>query len=92
MSTSGCVIRWGAGLLKTWRKTQAAFALSSGEAELAAAIKGITGSSGMQVGISMFSDAPAAIGMSKSNVSLPETSRLPRLQVLKNRRTCARRD
>ena len=41
-STSGGVIRWGSGVLKTWSKTQATIALSSGEAELAAVVKGAT--------------------------------------------------
>ena len=71
-STSGGVILWGSGVLKTWSKTQATIALSSGEAELAAVVKGATEALGMQavladfgitVNLSMFSDATAAIGM-----------------------------
>ena len=62
----------GSGVLKSWSKTQATIALSSGEAELAAVVKGATESLGMRailadfgivVGISMYSDATAAIGM-----------------------------
>jgi hypothetical protein len=73
-STSGGVICWGAGVLKSWSKTQSTIALSSGEAELAAVAKGATEGLGMQaimkdfgikVGLAMFSDATAAIGMVK---------------------------
>ena len=39
-STSGGVITWGGGLLKSWSKTQGSIALSSGEAEFYAAVKG----------------------------------------------------
>jgi hypothetical protein len=58
--------------LKSWSKTQATIALSSGEAELAAVVKGATEGLGMKailadfgidVGLSMYSDAAAAIGM-----------------------------
>jgi hypothetical protein len=71
-STSGGVVSWGGGVLKTWAKTQSTIALSSGEAELAAVIKGAAEGLGMQavlrdfgrsVGIQMLSDATAAIGM-----------------------------
>jgi hypothetical protein len=71
-STSGGVICWGTGVLKSWSKTQATIALSSGEAELAAVVKGATEGLGMRavladfgidVGLSMYSDATAAIGM-----------------------------
>ena len=59
-------------MLKSWSKTQSTIALSSGEAELAAVVKGATEGLGMKaimkdfgidVGLSMFSDATAAIGM-----------------------------
>ena len=71
-STSGGVISWGGGVLKTWAKTQSTIALSSGEAELAAVVKGAAEGLGMQavlqdfgvkVGLQMLSDATAAIGM-----------------------------
>ena len=61
-------------MLKSWSKTQSTIALSSGEAELAAVVKGATEGLGMQaimkdfgikVGLAMFSDATAAIGMVK---------------------------
>jgi hypothetical protein len=71
-STSGGVISWGSGVLKTWSKTQSTKALSSGEAELAAVVKGAAEGLGIQailrdfgkeVGVQMLSDATAAIGM-----------------------------
>ena len=58
--------------MKSWSKTQATIALSSGEAELAAVVKGATEGLGMKaimadfginVSLSMYSDATAAIGM-----------------------------
>jgi hypothetical protein len=39
-STSGGAVTWGGGLLKSWSRTQTCIALSSGEAEFFAAIKG----------------------------------------------------
>jgi hypothetical protein len=39
-STSGGAIAWGGGLLKSWSTTQGSIALSSGEAEFYAAVKG----------------------------------------------------
>ena len=71
-STSGGVVCWGSGVVKSWSKTQATIALSSGEAELAAVIKGaaeglglkaVLSDFGIHVGLEMFSDATAAIGM-----------------------------
>ena len=65
---------WGSSILKTWSKTQATIALSSGEAELAAVVKGATEALGMQavlrdlgheVKLHIRSDATAAIGMVK---------------------------
>lgn len=59
-------------MVKSWAKTQPTIALSSGEAELAAAVKGAMEALGMQailkdfkinVGIDMLSDATAAICM-----------------------------
>ena len=47
-STSGGVICWGSGVLKSWSKTQSTIALSSGEAELAAVVKGATEGLGMK--------------------------------------------
>ena len=64
---------WG-GNLKGWSKTQSVIALSSGEAELAATVKGSTEALGMQsvledfcisVSLRIRSDASAAIGMVK---------------------------
>ena len=58
--------------MKNWSKTQAIVALSSGEAELGALVKGSTEALGMQsvltdfgeqVGLAVRSDATAAIGM-----------------------------
>ena len=60
--------------MKTWSKTQSVIALSSGEAELAAMIRGATEALGMQSVLKDFgiwvklvirSDASAAIGMVK---------------------------
>ena len=39
-STSGGALAWGGGLLKSWSTTQGSVALSSGEAEFYAAVKG----------------------------------------------------
>jgi hypothetical protein len=73
-STSGGCISWGKSTLKTWSKTQSVIALSSGEAELAAMIRGATEAMGMQSVLKDFgiwvklvirSDASAAIGMVK---------------------------
>ena len=47
-STSGGSIMWESGLMKTWSKTQSTIALSSGEAELGAVVKGATEALGMQ--------------------------------------------
>ena len=58
--------------MKNWSKTQASVALSSGEAELGALVKGSTEALGMQsvltdlgeqVELAVRSDATAAIGM-----------------------------
>ena len=71
-STSGGAAMWGSGTIKTWSKTQPTIAISSGEAELAAVVKGATEALGLQailadfgvkVSLEMFSDATAAIGM-----------------------------
>ena len=71
-STSGGVVCWGSGVIKSWSKTQATIALSSGEAELAAVVKGaaeglglkaVLADFGVNVNLHMFSDATAAIGM-----------------------------
>ena len=73
-STSGGVTLWGSQLVKAWSKTQATLALSSGEAELAAVVRGSTESLGVQalledwgfdVEITIKSDATAAIGIVK---------------------------
>ena len=71
-STSGGAIAWGHNTLKTWSKTQSVIALSTGEAELAAIVKGSTEAMGMKsllmdfgiyVDVHVCSDASAAIGM-----------------------------
>jgi hypothetical protein len=71
-STSGGAITWGTSTLKTWSKTQSVIALSTGEAELAAIVKGSTEALGMKslladfgiaVSLKICSDASAAIGM-----------------------------
>ena len=71
-STSGGSSFWSGQLIKAWSKTQATLALSSGEAELAAVVRGSTESLGMQamledwgfaVDLEVRSDATAAIGI-----------------------------
>jgi hypothetical protein len=71
-STSGGAITWGGSILKTWSKTQSVIALSTGEAELAAIVKGSTEAMGVKslladfgifVDVHVCSDASAAIGM-----------------------------
>ena len=71
-STSGGACLWGEVCLKTCSRTQPTLALSSGEAELSAAVLGATESLGMvsvlsdfgmAASICMRSDATAAIGM-----------------------------
>ena len=71
-STSGGAIFWGQVCLKSWTKTQPTIALSSGESELAAVVRGAAEALGMRsicqdfgikVEISMLSDATAAIGI-----------------------------
>jgi hypothetical protein len=71
-STSGGAVTWGNGTLKTWSKTQTVIALSTGEAELAAIVKGSTEALGIKslledfgisVSLTICSDASAAIGM-----------------------------
>ena len=63
---------WGTHCLKSWSKTQAIIALSSGEAELAALVKGsvellgmrsIMQDFGMSPTLTLYTDATAAIGM-----------------------------
>ena len=71
-STNGGVVQFGDHTLKTWAKTQSVIALSSGEAELGAIVKGSTEAMGMRsvladfgipVTLRILSDASAAIGM-----------------------------
>ena len=71
-STSGGAIMWGGVCIKSWAKTQPTIALSSGEAELAAVVRGAAEGLGMisvlqdfgfSVGLHMRSDATAAIGI-----------------------------
>ena len=70
-STSGGMITWAGGLLKSWSKTQGSIALSSGEAEFYAAIKGcaegigmksLLADLGMAVKIEVVQDSTAAKG------------------------------
>ena len=71
-STSGGAIMWGDVCLKSWAKTQPTIDLSSGEAELAAVVRGaaeglgflsVLGDFGLSLGLHMRSDATAAIGI-----------------------------
>ena len=71
-STSGGVALWCGQVVKAWSKTQATIALSIGEAELAAAVRGSTEALGIQsilhewgftTTICVKSDATAAIGI-----------------------------
>ena len=71
-STSGGAIMWNGICLKSWAKTQPTIALSSGEAELAAVVRGaaeglgmtsVIRDFGMEVSLHMRSDATAAIGI-----------------------------
>ena len=71
-STSGGAVMWGDVCLKSWAKTQPTIALSSGEAELAAVVRGaaeglgflsVLGDFGLSLGLHMRSDATAAIGI-----------------------------
>ena len=68
----GGVTLWGCQLVKAWSRTQATLALSTGEAELAAVVRGSTESLGIQallqewgfvINITIRSDATAAIGI-----------------------------
>jgi hypothetical protein len=70
-STSGGAATWGGGLLKSWSKTQGSIALSSGEAEFYAAIKGcaegiglksLLADLGVQVKVEVVQDSTAAKG------------------------------
>lgn len=47
-STSGGVVRIGSHVVKTWSRTQKAVALSSGEAEVIALVKGVSEGIGIQ--------------------------------------------
>ena len=47
-STSGGMLCWAGGLLKSWARTQGTTAMSSGEAEFYAGIKGAAEGLGMQ--------------------------------------------
>ena len=72
-STSAGALMWGKLCLKTWSKTQATIALSSGESELAAVVRGATEMFGLQsvfadfgfhnIRLALCSDATAAIGI-----------------------------
>ena len=72
-STSGGVARWGSSTLKTWATTQAIIALSSGEAEYYAMLKGaclglgiysLLEDFGMSVKVRLETDSAAAKGIS----------------------------
>ena len=71
-STSGGVVKWGKHTIKTWSSTQSVIALSSGEAEYYGMVKGasvglgiqaVLKDFGIQVGITLKSDATAAIAI-----------------------------
>ena len=71
-STSGGAVTWGMHTLKTWASTQQVIALSSGEAELYALVKGAAQSYGImsmlmdfnvKVDCTVCTDASAAIGI-----------------------------
>ena len=71
-STSGGAVFWGTACLKTWSKTQPTIALSSGESELAAVVRGAAELLGMQSvcqdfginpSLALRSDSTAAIGI-----------------------------
>jgi hypothetical protein len=71
-STSGGAITWAGGLLKSWSRTQGCVALSSGEAEFYAAIKGgaegigmrsLLADMGVAVTIEIHQDSTAAKGI-----------------------------
>ena len=73
-STSGGCVMMGNHCVKHWSKTQSTIALSSGEAELGGIAYGMAQSIGVQslcadlgivVDINLFSDATAAIGITK---------------------------
>ena len=73
-STLGGSIQWQGQFLKSWSRTMEVIALSSGESELAAVVRGTTEALGVQallkdfgidVAISLKSDATAAIGIVK---------------------------
>ena len=73
-STVGGSIQWDGQFIKSWSKTMEVIALSSGESELSAVVRGATEGLGIQAGLRDFgrevtlsirSDATAAIGMVK---------------------------
>ena len=73
-STSGGVAMWGTGVLKAWSKTQLVLALSTGESELAAVVRGAAEGIGLRSCLADFgvhvqvlirSDATAAMGIVK---------------------------
>ena len=73
-STCGGGIRWRGGLVKTWAKTLPTLALSTGESELGATVRGAAEALGMKsimqdlgysLTVALSSDATAAIGMTK---------------------------
>ena len=47
-STIGSIVYWGGGIIKTWSRTQGTVAISSGEAEFYAVIKGLAEKLGIQ--------------------------------------------
>ena len=71
-STSGGVLYFGESVVRGWTSTQAAIALSSGEAEYYAALKGacsalgfqsMLADLGMRASVTLFSDSSAARGI-----------------------------
>ena len=73
-STCGGMVKWCGGLLKSWSKLMATIALSTGEAELGAIVKGLAEGDGIVALLKDFdvdarvmleSDAAAAVGITK---------------------------
>ena len=73
-STCGGIAYWGGGVIKSWSKTLPTLALSTGEAELGALVKGVAEGEGLvsllkdfdfDVTLCVESDAAAAIGITR---------------------------
>ena len=73
-STCGGIVVWRGGVIKTWSKTKSTIALSTGEAELGAIVRGVAEGEGivsllrdfgLSARICLKSDASAAVGITK---------------------------